>query len=122
MRDAGQYYGEKQGNLDKALGYFNESWKLNDQDPQTARLMGVALGIKAQMETAKGNAAQALPLNREALGWFQKAIALAPKEASYYFDLGTAYYNLGDRVQANTYHQKAMEMDPKLRQRYEGKK
>ncbi len=100
LRETGKYYGEKRGDLSRALQYLRESQQLNPDDPETARLLGVAYGIQGQTQ--------------EALRWFQKAVEMAPKNASYLFDLGTAYYLAGDKSQGEALRKKAMEMDPEL--------
>jgi len=99
-RDAGKFYGEVQHNLPKAMRALNESWKLNSTDAETARLQGVAHGVQGQ--------------NAEAMMWFQKAVDLAPDNASYLFDLGTAKVLSGDVAGGEALRKKAMEMNPKL--------
>ncbi len=101
LRDGGQYYGEQKHDLATAQKYLAESWQINNQDAQTARLQGVANGVQGK--------------NADAIAWFQKAVALDPKNASYLFDLGTAYYASGDAVNGELYHQQAIAIDPKLK-------
>lgn len=98
LRETGKYYGEKRGDLAKALQYLRESWQVRPDDPETARLLGVAHGVQGQAQ--------------EALRWFQKAVELAPNNASYLFDLGTAYYLAGDKTQGEAYRKRAVELDP----------
>lgn len=98
LRETGKYYGEKRGDLAKALQYLRESWQIRPDDPETARLLGVAHGVQGQAQ--------------EALRWFQKAVELAPNNASYLFDLGTAYYLAGDKAQGEAYRKRAVELDP----------
>ena len=100
LRDGGQYYGEQKRDLVTAQRYLTESWQINNQDAQTARLQGVANGVQAK--------------HPEAIAWFQKAVALDPKNASYLFDLGTAYYASGDAVNGELYRRQAIALDPKL--------
>jgi len=100
LRETGKYYGEKRGDLARALQYLRESQQLNSNDPETARLLGVAYGIQGQTQ--------------EALRWFQKAVDMAPNNASYLFDLGTAYYLAGDRGRGEALRKRAVEMDPEL--------
>jgi tetratricopeptide (TPR) repeat protein len=100
LRDAGKHYGEVEHNLPKAMRSLQESWKLNNTDAETARLMGVAHGVQGQ--------------NLEAVEWFQKAVDLAPDNASYLFDLGTAKALSGDVAGGEILRKKALEMNPKL--------
>ncbi len=101
LRDGAQYYGEQKRDLTTAQKYLVESWQINNQDAQTARLQGVANGVQGK--------------NAEAIAWFQKAVALDPKNASFLFDLGTAYYASGDAVNGELYRQQAIAIDPKLK-------
>lgn len=100
LRDGGQFYGEQKHDLATAQRYLAESWQINPQDAQTARLLGVANGVQAK--------------HADAIAWFQKAVALDPKNASFLFDLGTAYYASGDAVNGALYRQQAVALDPKL--------
>lgn len=100
LREGGKYMGEQKHDLAAAFKYLNESWKLNPQDGQTARLLGVANGVAGNKE--------------EALKWFQKAAELLPNDASILYDLGTAYYLAGDTAKAAEYRAKAIAIDPKV--------
>jgi Flp pilus assembly protein TadD len=100
LREGGKYFGEQKGDLAKALQFLNESWQLNSQDAETARLLGVANGVQNN--------------HAEALTWFKKAVELDPDNASYLFDLGTAYYLNGDPVQGEALRRRAVELNPKV--------
>ncbi len=100
LRDGAQYYGEQKNDLATAQRYLAESWQINNQDAQTARLQGVVNGVQAK--------------HAEAIAWFQQAVALDPKNAANLFDLGTAYYASGDAVNGERYRQQAVALDPKL--------
>ncbi len=100
LRDGGQYYGEQKHDLATAQRYLAESWQLNEQDAQTARLLGVANGVQAK--------------HPEAIAWFRKAVELDPKNASFLFDLGTAYYASGDAANGALYRQQAATLDPTM--------
>lgn len=100
LREAGKYHGEQRGDLLQAGIRLRESWLLSDQDAETARLLGVLHGIQGK--------------NADALNWFQKAVDLEPNNASYLFDLGTAYYIGGDKVQGEEYRQKALAINPEV--------
>ncbi len=98
LREAGKYYGEQKGDLATAMKHLNESWQISPDDPETARLLGVANGVQGK--------------NAEALEWFKKAVELAPDNASYLFDLGTAYFIAGDKVRGEEYRQRAVTKNP----------
>ncbi len=44
----------------------------------------------------------------------KKAVELAPDNASYLFDLGTAYYLVGDAVTGEEYRSRAIAIDPNV--------
>ncbi|MBK6929714.1 MAG: hypothetical protein IPH12_02205 [Saprospirales bacterium] len=98
LREGGKYFGEQRGELAKATQFLTESWQVNPGDPETARLLGVANGIQKR--------------HNEALEWFKKAVAMAPGNAGYLFDLGTAYYIMGDPAKGEEYRRRAVETDP----------
>ena len=100
LREGGKYQGEQKRDLAKALEYLNESWQYNQQDPETARLLGVANGIRGNRE--------------DALKWFSKAVELSPDSPSYIFDLGQAYSAVGNDAKGQELRKKALELDPKL--------
>ncbi len=100
LRETGKYYGEKRGDLSRALQHLRESWQINPNDAETARLLGVAYGVQDQAQ--------------EALRWFLKAVEMAPENAGYLFDLGTAYYLAGDKSKGEAYRKRAMELDTNL--------
>ncbi|MDX2278126.1 MAG: glycosyltransferase family 39 protein [Saprospiraceae bacterium] len=103
LREAGKAQGEIYNDALGALKYLNEAWTTNPKDPETARLLGVANGVTRN--------------NNEALSWFQRAVDLEPGNANYIFDLGTAYFFMGNPAKADELHQKAIQMDPKLQEK-----
>lgn len=102
-REVGKAAGEKEGNLVKALELLKKSLALNPKDPETNRLLGVAVGISGKPQ--------------EALNYFLKAHNASPDNAFYMFDLGSAYANVGNTEKANYYHAEAIKRDPSLQQR-----
>jgi membrane associated rhomboid family serine protease len=50
--------------------------------------------------------------NQEAARWLRDAAKLQPKESSYWFNLGIAYYRVGNVPAAMAAYQKAHELDP----------
>jgi protein O-mannosyl-transferase len=115
LRDAGQFYGEQKGDLAKAEQYLNESWQINPKDAATARLLGVAQGVQGAQARQAGRLDVAQQFNLKALEWFKLAAGLAPEDANILYDLGTAYYLVGDPAQSAQWHQKAFELDPALK-------
>lgn len=103
LRDGGKYFGEKKGNLKKALTYLKEAYTYNQTDTETLRLLGVANGVQ-------GNHA-------EAIKWFGKIVELSPESANALYDLGTAYGAANDMVKAQEYQSKALQLDPDLLQK-----
>jgi len=100
LREGGKHFGEKDRNLPKAMQALSESWQINPEDAETARLLGVANGVQGK--------------NAEALQWFSKAVEMVPDNASYLFDLGTAYYIAGDAVKGEAFRRKAVEINPEV--------
>lgn len=107
LRDGGKYYGETKHDLATAFNYLNESWRLNNKDAETARLLGVANGVQGK--------------HADAIMWFSKAVELAPGNARYLFDLGTACYASGDPVKGEEYRRKAVEINPDILKEMGGK-
>jgi tetratricopeptide (TPR) repeat protein len=99
-RDAGKFFGEKRGDIQKALTYLKEADRIRPNEFETLRLLGVANGVS-------GN----LPAAQE---YFSKAIAVNDKHPDTWFDLGLTYLNLGD---ANRYQEcmtKARALEPEI--------
>ncbi len=103
LRDAGKYYGEKKGDLQRAIEYLRRSWQLDSTDAETARLLGVAYGVAGQ--------------NDKAIEWFEKALSLQPQSAAIMRDLATAWYHAGDKAQADEWMARARAIDPDIGQR-----
>ena len=101
-REAGQFYGEKKGDLKKSLEYLTKANSMNPNDPEVIRLLGVANGIA-------GNHAQAI-------SFFTKLTELQPNNAKAFFNLGSAYFHAGDAANADLFHNKARSMNPNIEQ------
>jgi len=102
-QQAGQFYGEKQGDLVKAIQYLEQANNFKPGDYETLRLLGVAYGIG-------GNAPKAVE-------YFEKGTQLQPMNAGAWYDLGTAYHNAGNPIKGNEYIQKAVLIDPEIVQK-----
>ncbi len=100
LRDAGRQAGEVENNLPKAEALLTKSYNIFPNDTETLRLLGVANGIK-------GN-------HQGAISFFEKVIALDPKTAGGYLNLGNAYKNAGDMVNGEKYIQQAIAIDPEI--------
>ena len=105
-REAGQFYGEKKGDLNKSLQYLTKANSMNPSDPEVIRLLGVANGIA-------GNHAQAI-------SFFKKLTELQPNNAKAFFNLGSAYYHAGDAANADLFHNKARNLNPNVEQEMRG--
>jgi protein O-mannosyl-transferase len=95
-RDAAKYYGEKKGDLAKALDLLQKSIQIDNTDNETIRLLGVANGVS-------GNHA-------EAIKWFTKRTELEPKNAAAWQDLSMAYGASGNLVKSQELRLKAEEL------------
>ncbi len=106
-REGGKMYGEKMGNLEKALQYLNEAIRYLPDDYETLRLLGVANGVG-------GN-------HTLAIEYFEKATSVQPDLADAWLNLGTAYFSAGDVEKGNYFYAKAKEMDPAVMERNQRK-
>lgn len=97
-RDAGRFYGEKKGDITKAMQNLQEAYRRRPNDFETVRLLGVAYGQTADKQ--------------KAVEFFTKATQLEPQNAGAWYDLGTAYYFIGNETKRAEYHAKALQIDP----------
>lgn len=98
LRDLGKEYGEKRGDLQKGIRYLKESIKLNNQDADTYRYLGISYGNLGQTQEAINN--------------FQKSLDLRPDDAYLWYNLGLAYRNVGNEAKWQECYQKAKAIDP----------
>lgn len=101
-REAGKYYGEQKGDLQKAMTYLQKAYDVRPNEYETVRLLGVAYGFNRQ--------------NQQAIEMFKKATVLEPNNADAWFNLGSAYYQAGDEATGQTHIQKALELNPKIQE------
>lgn len=99
-RDGGRYFGEREGNLEKAIQWLQLSAQMRTNDYEVYRLLGVAYG-------SQGN-------NAEALQWFLKAVEIEPNNGSAWYNLAIAYYNLGALEQGDSSMERAKQLDSSL--------
>lgn len=102
-RNGGRFFGEKMGDLQNSIAYLKEAYKLNPQDYETVRLLGVCNGMSGRPDIA--------------IKYFEEAVKLKPKEAFAYYNLGNAYYKYGDSENGKLNHQKAIELDPSIQEK-----
>lgn len=96
-RDAGLFYGQQQGDLNKSIQYLMEAQKVLPDDYETVFGLGVAQGMS-------GNITQAITL-------FSKATQLQPNSAAAWRNLGNAYMNAGDTENGTIALQKASALE-----------
>ena len=104
----GKFFGETQGNVDKALQYLNEANRLEPNNFETLRLLGVANGVLAQMRRDP-------VANQRAIEFFILALTINPKDGNTLWDLGTAYFTQNEPVKAEEFFQKAEQAEPGIR-------
>jgi Flp pilus assembly protein TadD len=101
-REAGKFYGEQKGDLQKAMTYLKKAYDVRPNEYETVRLLGVAYGFNRQ--------------NQQAIDMFKKATVLKPKNADAWYNLGSAYYQAGDETTGQVHIQKALEINPKIQE------
>lgn len=99
-REAGKYYGEQKHDIPTALTFLEKSYGLNQNDEETVRLLGIANGISGNHEIA--------------IGWFMKATEINPKNASAWWNLGTAYGLIGNKKKMKSSRKTALKIDPDI--------
>jgi tetratricopeptide (TPR) repeat protein len=101
-REAGKFYGEQKGDLQKAMTYLQKAYDIRPNEYETVRLLGVAYGFNRQ--------------NAQAIEMFKKATILEPKNADAWYNLGSAYYQAGDEANGQINIQKALQINPKIQE------
>lgn len=99
-RDAGRYYGEQKGDLNKSLEFLQKAYEALPEDYETLRLLGVAYGIGGQPQIA--------------VSWFEKALERAPNDADALYNLGSALYNAGQPERGEAFLQQALQVNPNI--------
>lgn len=99
-RDAGRYYGEKQGDLKRSMTYLTRAEQMKPQDFETLRLLGIANGISG--------------VHAEAIRYFKLALDQAPENAELMVYLGNAFMHSGNPAEANAWHDRARKTDPEV--------
>jgi tetratricopeptide (TPR) repeat protein len=99
-REAGKDYGMNRNDLEQAIYHLSIARKTMPDDYETQRLFGIAHALSGRMD--------------KAVEAFQAAVAIQPDNAGAYLNLGNAYYNLGDQINGELNHRKALELDPDI--------
>jgi len=99
-RDLGRYAGEKQGDIARAVEYLEKAALVLQDDYETNRLLGVALGNQGKPN--------------EAIEYFGKALLIRPDDAWTNYNLGLAYLAMKDSLNANQYISKAKALNPEV--------
>lgn len=107
-RQAGQYFGEKKGDMQKSFAYLNKAYELDPNDYETLRLLGVANGVTGQ--------------GQKAVEFFTKALEKQPNNAAAYYNLASAYYNINQPEKTAELMAKAKEINPNIEAEMRGGK
>jgi len=102
-RDAGRYYGEEKGDLNKAINYLQKALPFDPNEYETLRLLGVAYGVSGR--------------NDKAIEFFTKALAARPNNADAMWNLANSYFYGGNQEKANELRQQAIAIDPEVSNR-----
>ncbi len=103
QRDLGRWYGEKRGDINRALSLLEEAIPFIGDDYEANRLLGIAYGNKGDAENA--------------VKYFTKALSIKPNDGWSHYNLGLAYLSQGDSILANRYLTKAKSLNPKIDRR-----
>jgi len=101
-RDAGRYFGEQKGDLNRSLQYLLKAYELRPNEYETLRLLGVVNGVGGQPQ--------------KAVGYFEKALAQLPNDADALYNLGSAYHQAGQPELGDQYIQQALKVNPNIMQ------
>ena len=97
-RELGKIEGEQNNNIKNAINYLSKAFQLNDTDPETVRLLGVAHGVAND--------------HNSAIQYFEQLTTMIPDSALAYVILFKAYKNAGFEDQAENAYKKAIRLDP----------
>lgn len=102
-RQAGRYFGEQKGDLQRSLRYLQLAYQANPDDYETVRLLGIAHGIAGNQP--------------KAIEFFLKAVSLQPENADAWWNLASAYHYNQQPEKALECQQKAIQLDPEIQNR-----
>lgn len=99
-REGGKYYGEIKNDIIKSKNYLVQSYKIDQQDLETLRLLGVVHGISGD--------------HNSAIKYFTLLTEKLPNNASAFLALSTAYRNANNIQEAEFNLNKALSLDPEV--------
>ena len=102
-REAGRFMGEVKNDLPASIDYLQKALALDPNDFESNRLMGIAYGIGRQSE--------------EAIRYFTRALEIKPDNAELMVYLGNTWFNAGDPVRGQEWHDRARQQDPQVFER-----
>lgn len=88
-----QRLGEKENDVDKAIFYLKKALDIDPRNTESLRLLGVAFGIKGELN--------------EAISYFGRILEINPDHKEALHNLGVTYLRLGDEEKAKTYLKKS---------------
>lgn len=99
-RQAGQFYGEKKGDLTRSKSYLDKALQLDPNDYEALRLSGVLNGVSGR--------------KAQAIDYFRRATEVRPDNADALWNLGVAYYQNGQTELAEQIFARARQLDPEI--------
>ena len=99
-RDAGRYYGQQAGDIQRSIEYLLRAVDLLPTDYETVHSLGVAYGLSGQ--------------SARAVQMFERCVELSPDNAMAHFNLGLAYQRSGDIQNAQKHREIAVRLDPDI--------
>lgn len=100
LREMGKYAGETLNDIDQAMTYLNESYSIDAEDLETARLLAVAHGMKGNHD--------------EVIRILEAYLQKDKSNANVYFNLSRAYSFKNDKVREKQNFDKAISLDPNI--------
>ena len=100
LREMGKYAGETLNDIDQAMTYLNESYSIDAEDLETARLLAVAHGMKGNHD--------------EVIRILEAYLQKDNSNANVYFNLSRAYSFKNDKVREKQNFDKAISIDPNI--------
>ncbi len=85
-RETGKYYGERMGNVDRALEFLNQAIAINPEDIETIRILGVANAVKGNTDLA--------------VTYLNKYLSASPTDTTTLKNLALVYIKSGQTAKA----------------------
>lgn len=106
LRNAGQFYGETKGDLQRSQQYLQQALQRQPNDYESLRLMGVLNGVSGRKQ--------------QAIDFFRRAADANPNLADAWWNLGVAYYQNQQAEVAEQHFNKARQIEPGIDARKRG--